>query len=114
MARIAIAITTLAGNAGLANATVTKTTGDFANDHDWLLNDGDLLVARNTEAVNPKVLTIITTADRLGRTQAIAQNHTAGEVRVYGPLTRIGYAQSDGKIHIDVDTASWELSVLRA
>lgn len=112
MARTAITIHNLAGAKGLANGILVTTAGDVPNDNDWLLRDGDILFARNGGA-GVQVLTLITSADEDGRVETIANSQAVGTTYLYGPLDRVGYAQSDGKCRVDIADTLWDLAVIR-
>ncbi len=111
MPRTAIPIFEMAGQVSPANAVITTIAGDSTNDHDWLLKDGDLLWA--ICAGGASTMTIPCTADELGRDDNIVISFGAGETRMIGPLNRLGYAQADGKIHIDLTVDTWAVGVFR-
>lgn len=113
MARVAIGVVELAGKVGQANVLLSTTSSDTANNHTFTLKDGDILYAQNADA-GVQTVTIVTTADEIGRTITIAQVQAAGETRLYGPFERIGFAQSDETIQIDVTVSNTvRLAVIR-
>lgn len=114
MPRTAIPITQVQGGADPAFITATTVTADDTNEHDWLMVDGDILLAFNTGAGAHNV-TLVGTADYQGRVANSSQAVGAGALAVFGPLKSSGWKQTDGKVHVDTDDAvsETEFAVIR-
>jgi hypothetical protein len=115
VARTAIAVNTLKGSANPANpgADLTLTAIDSANDHEWTLRDGDILLIVNNLG-SPQSVTLVATADPHGRTEDATISTGANSFRVVGPLRTLGWVQSDGTVHLDsTGLSSMNLAVLR-
>ena len=114
MARVAIAINSLLGSKNPAyTAALTVTSGDASNDHEWALQRGDMLYIENTDA-SSHTANVIAVADPTGRTEDVnLTGFAAGARLVMGPFNAEGWAQTDGKVQVNVDHASFRLAVLR-
>jgi hypothetical protein len=118
MARTALPIYSLFGSKNPLNpgADVTMQAADQANDHEWLLADGrDLLFVANGD-VGGQAITIKAVADPTGRTEDATVTVGAGQYRLFGPIKAAGWAQTDGKVYVDLGggvPTSVTLAVLR-
>ncbi len=108
MARTPIVVTQLKKTVDPAYVAPALTTADDVNDHDWVLNAGDILVAFNTGAGAHEVK-LIGTPDAQNRSADSTQSLAAGKLGIFGPLKTSAWIQSDGKCHMDTDDGASEV-----
>lgn len=114
-----LVVTNLGGSLDPAvQQDVVWTAGDSgSNPARWLLKEGDILLARNTDAA-PHNVTLLGAPDGQGRdvdtAESLAAAGSAGAVTAFGPLKHAGWLQTGGYAHVDVDDNTIELAVLRA
>lgn len=112
MARTSItAITNVDPNSD-AGAAATPTAADAVNFNQATFVDGMRLIAYNS-GVGAQTVTITSAPDTLGRTNDItAEAIAAGAHRQYGPFSRQGWKQADGKLYFAASDADVEFIVL--
>jgi hypothetical protein len=113
MARTPIAIASLKGSTGDTQTVPTLTAGDSANGHNWVFQDGDILVVENQHASTTSgSVTVKAVADSGGRTvDSVKATIAAGLVQIFGNLKADGWTQSDGTINVDLATAAGTLKL---
>lgn len=115
-ARTELTVTTLEGaygDYGVNDADVTMAGADVANGNTFTLNEGDILIAHNTN-VGAQTVTIDSVADVYGRTGDITTySLAADDYAAFGPFKRPGWAQTGGQLHVDATHAEVLLGVLR-
>ena len=105
--------TTAPGSYAAAGVAVTMTAADTANKNRFLSTGKELLIAQNTDAVNPYTVTIYSTADPYGRSKDItAESLVAGAIHVFGPFPQTGWQQTTGYIHVDGSNAAIKFGVV--
>lgn len=118
MARTTVSITTMLGAYGdysTANAAdLTWQAADVANGNQVLGKAGDIILFKNTDAVNTYYVTITSVA-LFGRTGDITQYDVGpAETAHFGPYQHAGWKQTDGYLYLDAEHADIEFCVLRA
>jgi len=107
MARVAITIKTLKGTLGNAQTDLTLsggTSSDPTNDHEWLFQRGDLLLARNTHATLARNVVLIGGGDYQGRTLTSSKSLAAGDEVIFGRLEENGWVDpTNGMVLVNVD-----------
>ncbi|MBU2249525.1 MAG: hypothetical protein KKD77_22450 [Gammaproteobacteria bacterium] len=102
------------GDYGANEADVAMAAADVGNGNYWVLKEGDVLLAHNTN-VGAQTITIASVADKYGRSGNIAAYSIgADEYAVFGPFQFHGWRQTTGWIHVDAASADVLLGVLRA
>lgn len=108
MARTQLPVLVMGKNGGGLDS-VTFTNGDAANDHYFLNSGRELVIMRNTNGT-PKTATVVSVADRHGRSgdKTITCPATTG-VSIYGPFAPSLFGQRGtdrGRVHIDLTDAT--------
>lgn len=113
MARVLLTPTVAPGQYPLAGVAVTETAADTTNFDMFVSTGKELLVAHNTDASSHTV-TINSVADDKGRTGDItAESIAAGAIRIYGPFAKSYWAQSNGNINCQSNSALVFFSVIQ-
>ena len=74
----------------------------------------EILLARNTDGMNPHTVTVDSVNDPFGRTGHITTDTLAANaLRCFQLFPTRGWKQTDGLLHITTDDAQVELCVLR-
>lgn len=108
-----IAKTTPAYGGGAAGVVVTWTAAT-TTDQEAAFDPGDILIARNTGA-STRTVTVYSVANRAGRTGNIVDTlAVAPAARVYGPFTKEGWIQSNGKLRFKATHAEVEFAIIKA
>ncbi len=114
MARTALTKTVAPGAYAAAGAALTMAAADVANKNSFVANGDDLIVAQNTDAVNPYTVTITSVADPYGRTKDIAtESIAAGAIHIFGPYALPGWQQADGSIYLEASNAAIKFGVIK-
>lgn len=94
-------------------ADLTETAADATNKEQVLLTGRELIIAHNTGA-GARTVTFTSVADALGRSGDITTYSIgAGEIAVFGPFKREGWAQSNGYLYIEASHAEVKWGVVR-
>ena len=105
MARTVLVKTTAPGGYAAAGVAVTMAAADVGNGNRFVATGKELLVARNSGAVD-RTVTIDSAPDPYGREGDIsAETIAAGAIRVWGPFPLTGWRQSDGYVYVDGSNA---------
>ena len=105
MPRTELTKTVALGAYGGAGVAVTMTAADTTNQNDFVAQGKDFIIAQNTGA-SPHTVTVTSVDDPYGRVEHItAESIAAGAIRIYGPIERLGWQQTDGKIYLEADNA---------
>jgi hypothetical protein len=102
MARTPIQINTLKGTSGDAQTAVITTAADVANGHNWVFQEGDILVARNNHGSVGGQVTLKAVANANGRLVDSVRAVPPLSSYVFGPLTGTGWATSAGVVEFDI------------
>lgn len=119
MAATALTVQSIKGafDAIAANgADFTLAAADVANGNKFTCTGREILIAQNTDGVNPYTVTITSVADEKNRTGSIsAYSLAAGEFAVFGVgLTNSkGWQQTDGTILVSGENVAVKFAVLR-
>jgi len=118
MARTALTVTTLLdayGDYSAGAADVTLAAGDVGNGNDFTLQEGDIVIAQNSDGANPYYITIDSVADAQHNREGDITEYAlaAADVAVFGPFKHNGWRQADGKMYIDVENAAVLVGILR-
>jgi len=112
MARTTLTKSTAGGAYATAGVALTMTAADASNLNAFVANGNDLIIAHNTGA-STQTITITSTADPYGRSGSITtENITAGQYKIYGPYSLIGWVQTDGKIYLAASHADVKFGVV--
>lgn len=103
MARTTITPAVAGGTIDPAKIEVVPTDGDTTNNHDWALQEGDVVIVYNNGASAVQA-TLKGSADVQGRTADSVESIAVGSMCMFGPLKREGWEQSGGLGWLDVDT----------
>ncbi len=88
------------------------TAADVANKNQFLPGGKDLLVAWNSGA-SPYTITLTSAADPQNRTGDITTySLAAGDIAVLGPLSTLGWVQSDGFVYLEASNAAVKFAVI--
>lgn len=90
-----------------AQTAIAWTAANASNTFTMPITGRELLLVRNTGA-SPASVTIKGVADSLGRAADAIHSLAAGEVKVFGPFPRVGWAQADGLLYLTMATAGLE------
>jgi hypothetical protein len=116
MARTELTPDEIAGPYSQSGTDLTWTAGDATNGNQFAATGREIVLARNTDTATHTV-TIVSVNDPYGRSadasEQLATSGSSGDHTAFGPVPRIGWQQSDGKVYIDVTDATIELAVLR-
>lgn len=113
MARTDLTISTAPDPYDTDGAALTWEAGDPSNGNQFDASGRDVLLVRNTDAVNPQTVTVISTPDRYGRTGDASRSVPANGSAVFQKFPLSGWVQDDGNIYVDVADAAIELAVVR-
>lgn len=97
-----------------ANACdLTMTAADAANKEQFVASGNDLIVAHNTGA-STRTITITSVADGANKRTGDITTYSlqAGDYAVFGPFTKQGWMQADGKIYIEASHAEVKWGVV--
>jgi hypothetical protein len=95
-------------------ADLTMTAADTVNNEQVTLTGNELVIAHNTDGVNPYTVTVSSVVDDMGRDGDIsAYSLAAGEYGVFGPLGIEGWRQSDGKLYFEGSNAAIKFGVIK-
>lgn len=112
MPRTTLTKTTAPGAYTHAGTLLTMTAADASNGNQFVATGKDLIVAYNSAGLT-YTITVTSSADPYGRTKDItAENITAGQYKIFGPLETVGWIQSDGKIYITASNAGVYLGIV--
>lgn len=100
MARTTISETDM--SAADSGAVVSFDTGDSANDMDYR-QDGSVGLLIHNDTGGSATVTIVSTADSLGRTKDISLSMTDGDIAYIPPKQMRGWVQDDGQVHVDMN-----------
>ena len=98
------------------NLDFTLAAGDAANGNKFACTGKEILIAYNSDGVNPYTITINSVADEKGRSGSItAYSLAAGDYIIWtGGLTNSkGWRQTDGTITLSVENAAITLAAIR-
>lgn len=80
----------------------------------FVASGNDLVLAHNSDPTNPYTVTISSVADDKGRSGDItAYALQAGEIAVFGPFQKAGWARSDGYVHLEASNAAVKFAVIQ-
>jgi hypothetical protein len=107
-ARQQLTKTAYSGKYPAAAVTLTETAEDATNHTAIAITDKTVVTIHNTHATTTFTYTVTSIADALhGRTGDItAQNITAGQIKVIGPLGLDGWLQTDGNLYVSASDVS--------
>lgn len=92
---------------------VVFTAADVANKDSFVASGNDLVLAWNTDGVNPHTVTASSVADEKKRTGDVtAYSIGAGEIVVLGPFKKAGWMQPSGHVHLDASDAAVKFAVI--
>ncbi len=96
-----------------ANALdVTFGAADIPNKNQFAPSGDDLILAWNTDAVNPYTITITSAADDKNRTGDVSTYSIgAGEIAAFRVKTA-GWTQADGKVYLEASNAAVKFAVM--
>jgi hypothetical protein len=102
MPRTTIAPVLAPGQFPTAGVTATGTAADTGNGNQVVASGKDLLIVTNTDVGSPPGgynFTLSSVADEKNRRGDITDFILSGETKVYGPLPRLGWMQTDGYLY---------------
>lgn len=113
MPRTALTKTVNPGGYSVTGRILTMAAADATNKNSFTASNRDVVFAHNTGGSSATV-TINSTPDNLGRLGDVnAQTLLAGEYRVFGPLSKHGWVQSDGAtVHLEASSTAVKFGVL--
>jgi hypothetical protein len=111
--RATLTKSTAPGGIATAGVTVTMTAANATNKEQFVSTGKELVLAWNTDAVNPYTVTINSQACEHGRTGDItAVSLAAGVWRVFGPFPVHGWRASTGYVTLEASNAAIKFGVI--
>lgn len=112
MPRQTLAKTAAPGPFPTAGVAVTMTAADIANFEQFTWTGRELIIIQNSHATTAYTWTL-TSVSYLGRTGNITtESLAAGEIRVIGPLSDLGWRQTDGYIYLQASNVAIKFGVI--
>lgn len=108
MARVPIPVTQVLGSVNPAMVVVATVDANDVDNHEWLMVDGDILLAFNTGA-GGHIVVLLATPDGQLRSENSTQTVDGGELAVFGPLQSLGWKQTSGMVNVDTNDAAAEI-----
>ena len=112
MARTDVTPVALAGVYPGELTDLTWVAADPTNGNAVTLMGDEILLVRNDDTAG-QLVTVSSVPDSAGRTGDVSATVAAGAYAVFGPVKATGWRQSDGKLYVDVASASVYLAVLK-
>jgi len=112
MARTALTKTTALGGYQAALTTLTMNAADIADLNSFVASGNDFLIVHNTN-VAEQTITITSVADPFGRSGTITTEAIAADgYRVFGPMSLLGWEQTDGSVYLQASAVDVLLGVI--